>query len=410
MKISAVSTRPFRIDLNRPIGDANSPQGRRAFAGLIVSVHCASGRGVSGGSEHGGAETTGISIAPADAGDAIRGLAELLVGADPRGVRGLWQRMNDALFKGGAVGVAGDAMGSLDVALWDLKGRLAGEPLWRLLGAADPRVRAYASGLDLPLADAELDAYYRRMAAAGVRAGKLKVGLDLQHDLRRLAIVRDALATAPVGCGAPALMIDANEYWAPKQAVRRVAVFEERFDLTWVEEPARRWDYRGLRTVSRAIRAAVATGENLDCLSQYRPLVEHGAVDIVQVGTNAGGITGALQVAELAYAFDLPVAMMNSPGSFLAHVAAALPNHLMIEVLDAGRGAIFDRDLVLRDGYLHLGERPGLGMVLDEERLAAAEAAAREAAAGEGGLDAGAVPAGRRAGAGLIEHPPERWP
>ena len=404
MKISAVRTRPFRIDLNRPIGDANSPQGRRAFAGLIVSVHCDSARGDSGG---GGAAASGIAIAPADAGDAIRGLAELLVGADPRGVRGLWQRMNDALFKGGAVGVAGDAMASLDVALWDLKGKLAGEPLWRLLGAAEPRVRAYASGLDMPLADADLEAYYRRMAAAGVRAGKLKVGLDLQHDLRRLAIVRDALAA---GGAAPALMIDANEYWSPKQAVRRVAVFEERFDLTWVEEPARRWDYRGLRTVTRAIRAAVATGENLDYLAQYRTLVEHGAVDIVQVGTNAGGITGALQVAELAHAFDLPVAVMNSPGSFLAHMAAALPNHLMIEVLDAGRGEIFDRDLVLRDGYVHLGERPGLGMVLDEERLAAAEAAAREAAAGEGGLSAGAIPAGRRAGAGLIEVPPAQWP
>jgi L-alanine-DL-glutamate epimerase-like enolase superfamily enzyme len=401
VKISAVRTRPFRINLNRPIGDANSPHGRRAFAGLIVSVHCDAG-------------PTGIAIAPADAGDAIGGLAELLVGADPRGVRGLWQRMNDALFKGGAVGVAGDAMGSLDVALWDLKGKLAGEPLWRLLGAGEPRARAYASGLDLPLSDAELDAYYRRMAAAGVRAGKLKVGLDLDHDLRRLAIVRDALApataTSTAGTGAPALMIDANEYWSPKQAVRRVAVFEERFDLTWVEEPARRWDYRGLRTVSRGIRAAVATGENLDCLAQYRPLVEHGAVDIVQVGTNAGGITGALQVAELAYAFDLPVAMMNSPGSFLAHVAAALPNHLMIEVLDAGRGAIFDRDLELRDGYVHIGERPGLGMVLNEERLAAAEAAAREAAQGDGGLNAGAVPAGRRAGAGLIEQPPDQWP
>ena len=406
MKISAVRTRPFRIDLNRPIGDANSPRGRRGFAGLIVSVHCA---GKRGGAMRGGADTeaAGIAIAPADAGAAIDGLAELLVGADPRGVRGLWQRMNDALFKAGAVGVAGDAMASLDVALWDLKGKLAGEPLWRLLGASEPRVRAYASGLDMPLSDAELDAYYRRMAAAGVRAGKLKVGLDLQHDLRRLAIVRDALAA---GGTAPALMIDANEYWSPKQAVRRVAVFEERFDLTWVEEPARRWDYSGLRTVTRAIRAAVATGENLDYLAQYRTLVQHGAVDIVQVGTNAGGITGALQVAELAHAFDLPVAMMNSPGSFLAHVAAALPNHLMIEVLDAGRGGVFDRDLVLRDGHVHIGERPGLGMVLNEERLAAAEAAAREAAAGEGGQSAGAVSGGRRAGAGLIEEPPGHWP
>ena len=219
--------------------------------------------------------------------------------------------------------------------------------------------------------------------------------------------MRDALAAAP---GTPALMIDANEYWSPKQAVRRVAAYEEQFDLTWVEEPARRWDYAGLRTVSRGIRAAVATGENLDVLSQYRLLVDHGAVDVVEVGTNAGGITGALQVAELAYAFDLPVAMMNSPGSYLAQVAAALPNHLMIEVLEAGRGNIFDRDLVLRDGHIHIGERPGLGMVLDEARLAAAEAQARAASATDGAPATGAGAPGRRAGAGLIEVAPEQWP
>ena len=164
MKISAVSTRPFRINPNRPIGDANSPRGRRAFAGLIVSVHCDSAcrDSVRGDADAG---ANGIAIAPPDAGDAIRGLAELLLGADPRGVRGLWQRMNDALFKAGAVGVAGDAMGSLDVALWDLKGKLAEEPLWRLLGASEPRVRAYASGLDMPLSDAEL-----RLAAVEAQA------------------------------------------------------------------------------------------------------------------------------------------------------------------------------------------------------------------------------------------------
>ena len=390
MKITAISTRPFRINLARPIGDANFPAGRSGYAGLMVSVQT-------------DAALTGMSLAPADAGAAIAALGELLVGADPRGVRGLWRRMTDALFKGGAVGIAGAALSSLDVALWDLKAKAAGEPLWRLLGASEPRVRVYASGLDMPLNDVQLQSFYRRFAAAGVSAGKLKVGLDLERDLRRLAIVRAELAQAP---GTAALMIDANEYWSPKQAVRRVAAFEAEFDLTWVEEPARRWDYAGLRTVSQAVRAAVATGENLDHVGQYRALVDHGAVDIVQVGTNAGGITGALQVAELAYAFDLPVAVMNSPGNFLAHLAAALPNHLMLEVIDAGRDRFFDIDLELRDGHIHLGERPGLGMVFDEDRLAAAQAAAAPVA--QPATGAGAP--GRRVGAGLIEVPPAHWP
>jgi L-alanine-DL-glutamate epimerase-like enolase superfamily enzyme len=138
--------------------------------------------------------------------------------------------------------------------------KLAEEPLWRTLGARDRRVKAYASGLDYCLSDEELFKFYRRMAERGIDSGKLKVGLDLAADLRRLAIVRDALSVATPR---PGLMIDANEYWSPKQAVRYVRQLERHFDLVWVEEPARRWDYDGLRLVSQQISAAVASGENL---------------------------------------------------------------------------------------------------------------------------------------------------
>jgi L-alanine-DL-glutamate epimerase-like enolase superfamily enzyme len=101
---------------------------------------------------------------------------------------------------------------------------------------------------------------YRSAAPTPLGAGKLKVGLDIEADLRRLEIMRNALGKA---VARPTLMVDANEYWSPKQAIRKVQAMEDRFDLVWVEEPTRRWDYRGLRQVSRAIRSAVATGENL---------------------------------------------------------------------------------------------------------------------------------------------------
>jgi L-alanine-DL-glutamate epimerase-like enolase superfamily enzyme len=139
----------------------------------------------------------------------------------------------------------------------------------------------------------------------------------------------------------------------------------------WAEEPARRWDYRGLRLVSRSIASAVATGENLCDVSEFTPLVANEAVDVVQIGANTSGITGALQVAELAYAFELPVAMMNCPGRFTAHLAAALSHHSMMEVLDAGRDVTFTADNLVEDGWIVLGDSPGAGITFDEEKLRA---------------------------------------
>ena len=150
--------------------------------------------------------------------------------------------MTDAAFKVGVVGPLAAGISVLDMALWDLKAKANDEPLWKTLGAAEPRVRAYASGLDMPLSDEQLQGYYEHMATRGVSAGKLKGGANLEDDLRRLDIMREALATS----GKPVmLMLDVNEHLTPKQAIRYVHTIEETFNLTWIEEPARRWDSAG---------------------------------------------------------------------------------------------------------------------------------------------------------------------
>ncbi len=263
----------------------------------------------------------------------------------------------------------------------------------RMLGASAPRVRVYASGIESPLTDDQLQSFYERMALRGINAGKLKVGLDQDQDLRRLGIMRDALAKSNKK---PVLMIDSNEFWSAKQAIRHILAFEEQFDLFWVEEPARRWDYRGLRKVSRSVAAAVATGENLNHVGDYMPLIANEAVDVVQIGLGTSGITGAMQVADLAHAFELPVAMMNCPGSFMAHLAACLPNHMMMELVDAGRDAVFTHDYQIEDGWLVLGEQPGTGISFDKDKL---EAHAVERPS----PGAGPSPWGRRPGAGLCD-------
>lgn len=381
MKITGVRTQPYTFELARPIGDANLPQGGSISRGVAVFIETDEG-------------VTGISPGALAAQPHIHDLVDnLLLGQDPRGVRGLWQKMVDAVFKGSNRGLMNDAIAAIDVALWDLKAKANREPLWKTLGASSNTVRAYASGIDMNLGDDELSRFYRGMAGQGVYAGKLKVGLDMETDLRRLGIMRDALATSG---RSPMLMIDSNEYWSPKQAIRHIREIERSFELVWAEEPARRWDFRGLRKVSQSVGAAVATGENLDDISEFMPLIQHEAVDIVQFNHGCCGITGALMVGDMAHGFDLPVAMMNCPGNFMAHVAAVLPNHMMMEVVDAGLDAAMRHDNRIKDGWIVLGERPGLGIEFDQAEL---DLMSRYQPA----PDARGLGWGRRRGAGLVE-------
>lgn len=380
MKITDIRTSAFQHEMARAIGDANNPRGRSLYAGLAVFLHTDAG-------------LTGLALGNPGQAGTIESLArDLLFGQDPRGVIGLWQRMADFAFKGGNRGAITDVIGTLDVALWDLKAKANSEPLWKTLGASSPNVRAYASGIDLCLSDEEIGTFYRGQAARGISAGKLKVGLDRESDLRRIGIMRDALASAGE---TPVLLIDSNEYWSPKQAIQHIRYFERHYELFWAEEPARRWDAAGLRKVSDAVGAAVATGENLDDAADFKPLIAARAADILQIGVGTGGISGAWRVAQMADGFDLPVSVMNCPGNYMAHFAAVLPNHIWMEVVDAGRDVVFEHDSRVEDGHIVLGDSPGNGIVFDEEMLA--KYAITQVAA-----EASPSPWGRRVGAGLV--------
>jgi L-alanine-DL-glutamate epimerase-like enolase superfamily enzyme len=354
MKITGVRTIPYQLTMQRPIGDANNPAGSDQMPGLAVFID--TDEGITGISMGGGREMVHTLV------------DRLLLGQDPRGVVGHWNRMVDHVFKSGNRGINTAAIAAIDTALWDLKARINNEPLWQTLGASCNRVRAYASGIDLCLSDDEICTFYTRMAAKGVCGGKLKIGLDLDSDLRRIGIMHDALATSGKR---PELCIDVNEYWSPKQTIRYMHVIEQAFDITWIEEPARRWDADGLRRVSDNVRAAVASGENLDSLEEFVPLLSGRAIDVVNVGVRSGGITGAAKIAVLADAHQTPVSMMNCAANFMAHVAATLPNHIMMEVLDNGRDSVLTHTHDIEDGWIVLSDRPGLGFTFDEDRLQA---------------------------------------
>lgn len=354
MKITGYRTLTTHHDWGRPVGDANGFIASGVTEVPLLLLETDEGlTGIGMGSHH----------------DLDR-LFPALEGRDPRAVASLYDDMLARVFKSGHSGATFGGVGAFDMALWDLKAKLAGEPLWRLLGADDRFVPGYASGLDIALDDEQLARFYGGMAERGFTGGKLKGGRDVEVDIRRLDIISDALSrNAP----RPALMLDANESWNLKQAVRHVCAIEERHDLTWVEEPLRRWDAAGHARLSAAVRAAVATGENLTGLEQYRQLLDAGAVDIVQAGA-VWGVTHFLRVAIAAHSRDLPVSPVGlSANHAVAAAAAAVPNHLSAEVQDLGEPYGVTLDQEFADGGIVLGDSPGAGIVIDEALIAGRE-------------------------------------
>lgn len=295
---------------------------------------------------------------------------EILLGEDPRGVAALWQRMMSASCSSDA----SQAIAALDIALWDLKAKANGEPLWKTLGGSRPRVNVHAGGCDLSSSDAAIFAHYDAMAREfGFRSGVLKVGLQQDDDVRRLGLMQKALLQRTAE---PSLMIDAGQRWSPKEALRNVREMENGFDLTWVEEPARCFDFLGLKRVSDGIRAAVCAGESLAAPADYLAPLHHHALDIVQVDTAHVGITGALQIADTAYGFELPIVLTQSPGNLHAHLGAVMPYCMSMEVVEPvpAKGTL-TTDVWIEDGWAIAGDRPGHGLMIDHEALAKASRA-----------------------------------
>ena len=354
MKVTEISFRPYTYELLRKIGDVNLPEGVSEGSELAVFVHTDEG-------------VTGCSVGVGNADQTLPALADLVIGSDPRSVRSIWNRMTARAFKAGNHGPMSAGISAIDRALWDLRAKLHGVPLWKELGGSGKPVRAYASGLDSPLSDEELYKFYAGFAAKGVTAGKLKVGRDADADERRLRVMIEALSS---NGGRAQLIIDANEFWSPKQAIQRVARLEKHFDFLWVEEPVPRQNFEGLRRVSEGVRAPIATGENFTDPQEFVPLFQHGAGDVIQVASHNSGFTGAGMVADMAAAFDRPVVTGPDVGNSMAHLSSTWKHHVMMEVFEMGREAALVNPMEVEDGCVVLNNTPGAGIEFDEKYLA----------------------------------------
>lgn len=360
MKVTGVEVTPYTNQHARRTGKAPMPAGRLSDGGCVVELLTDAG-------------LTGIGIgAGEEAGAQIKGLVkDMLVGEDPRGVTGLWRWMADLQSARRRDGLLNEAIAILDVALWDLKAKANDEPLWKTLGGQRPKANAHASGIDLTVSDEELSARCVLMARDhGLRGGKLQVGLDQDRDLQRLERMRAAMLKATPE---PALMIDADQCWSPKEAIRRVREMEQEFDLTWVEGVSRRWDFPGLKRVSNAIRGAVCVGDGLATLGDFLAHFHHRSADVIQIDIGAVGITGALQLADAAFGFELPVTLSASPGNIHAHLSGVMPYFMSMEVVDLVPAIrIYTTDVRIEQGWAVAGDAPGHGLAVNRDALAAA--------------------------------------
>ncbi len=312
---------------------------------------------------------------------AIREVAgPALIGCDPLATEQLWDKLYWLLSPRGQTGYASHAIAALDVALWDLKARALGLPLWRLLGGARARVPVYATFGFGFLDREQLAAAAKLWVGRGFRRLKMTVGqhalarrdeprpLDevIAEDLRRVAAVREAVGPDVQ------LYVDANCGLDLFHAAR-LAQGMEPYGITFFEEPITQNDVRGMAQLRTRTTIPLAAGQNEGLAFRFRDLLVANAVDVLQPNvTISGGYSQCLKIAGMAQAFNVPIDNGGAWPFHNMHLHAGVANGGLVEyhyvavlVLKQIYGALPEP----ADGWLELPETPGLGFAPNPDRV-----------------------------------------
>jgi L-alanine-DL-glutamate epimerase-like enolase superfamily enzyme len=305
-------------------------------------------------------------------------LAPLLIGQDPWDLEFLWQHMYRKTMAFGRKGIGMVAISAIDIALWDLLGKAAKQPCYRLMGGrTKPRIPVYASRLySTPLDQLAEEA--KRYKEQGYRAMKLRFGwgptdgaAGMQRNLDLVRTVRET-----VGEGVD-IMADAYMGWTLDYAKRMLPRLEP-FNLRWLEEPVIPDDIHGYAELKAYGRVPIAGGEHEFTLYGFRDLIQARAVDYIQFDTNrVGGLTQARKIAALAEAHAIPViphaGQMHNYHVVMASLNSPMAEHFPMVDVEVGNELfwyIFDGEPKAADGFVDLDEsRPGLGLTINEAAL-----------------------------------------
>ena len=383
MRITGVETIPLSYDMPYPLTYARGEYQTRDA--LLVKIHTSDPDIVGWGESAmwGGPHAVSATVIE-------REIAPLIVGEDPRRPEYLWEKVYQSTYYHGRKGILLACLSGVDVALWDIVGKCANQPLWRLFGGFGRPLNTYASAgyyrRDYGLDDFSADVAHAR--AAGYRGYKMKIGnipqvvhagvlhdvplrIGFEEDMARVRTAREAIGSDRN------LMVDANTSLSSRMAMRYAAALEP-LNPRWFEEPTEPEDVEGCAELARRTRIPIAGFETETGKFQFARLIDAGAVQVVQLDVvQVGGFTEARKIAHYAEMRHLPFTTKNystavSTAAAL-HLLYALPHADYFEI-DQDPNALSDKILrsplyTFDDGMVAPGNAPGLGLDIDEAAL-----------------------------------------
>lgn len=295
---------------------------------------------------------------------------QYVVGQDPFDNERIWDIMWQPKLVGRR-GITTRVISGIDIALWDIKGKVANRPVYKMLGGFADKVPVYIAGgyYEEGKGLNELAAEMQESVSMGAKAIKMKIGgAPINEDVERVRIVREAVGPDVK------VMVDANCAYRHYEAIE-IARKMEPYDIFWFEEPVNPDDYEGHKLISQSTIIPIATGENEYTRYGFRDLIEGRCADIIQPDALImGGITEFMKVAALAQAHDLMIAPHGKQDVHV-HLVSAIPNGLTVEyyrnATDPMWGKQFKHSLMVTDdGFVSPPDRPGIGIELNDEELA----------------------------------------
>jgi len=361
MKITDVKTIRLRATIPTE-GQVFSRSGvRNTRSTTLVQVE--TDEGVSGiGSASGNGELIEVIVAKV--------LKPLLIGMDPTEIDEIWDK---AYFRGGhkefgTRGIGVVALSGVDIALWDILGKVRGVPVYQLLGGkCRDKVPVYATAL-YPEEPEKVAARARAFADQGFHGVKIKVGFDLEQDIRIVRAVREELGKDFT------VMTDANQGYSVDVGLKAAAAFAE-CGAFWLEEPLFVEDIEGHATLREKTKVPIAVGENLHTYYAFENFIVRGAVDFIQPDVaRAGGISEIKRITALAAKHNVPVSFHTwGDGVALAasvHLSAALKDCIVMELdytYNPLREELLNEPFKVQKGLLTPPDKPGLGIELNAQ-------------------------------------------